>query len=67
MRRDPPYFLTAYGLAVKHGFVGTEEEWLKSIKGYTPQRGVDYWTEEDKQEMVSAVLEALPKAEEVSF
>lgn len=30
---NPPYYLTAYGLAVKHGYVGTEEEWLASLKG----------------------------------
>ena len=30
---EPPYFLTAYGIAVKHGFRGTEEEWLASLKG----------------------------------
>lgn len=29
----PPYYLTAYGIAVKHGFTGTEEEWLASLKG----------------------------------
>lgn len=28
----PPYYITAYGLAVKHGFKGTEEEWLESLK-----------------------------------
>ena len=27
------YYLTAYGIAVKHGFTGTEEEWLESLKG----------------------------------
>ena len=27
------YYLTAYGIAVKHGFVGTEEEWLRSLEG----------------------------------
>ena len=21
------YYITAYGIAVKHGFIGTEEEW----------------------------------------
>lgn len=31
--REPPYYLTAYGIAVKHGFRGTEEEWLASLKG----------------------------------
>lgn len=30
---NPPYYLTAYGIARKHGFRGTEEEWLKSLKG----------------------------------
>lgn len=27
------YYLTAYGIAVKHGYTGTEEEWLLSLKG----------------------------------
>lgn len=26
-------YLTAYGLAVKHGYSGTEEEWLRSLEG----------------------------------
>ena len=30
---NPPYYLTAYGIAVKHGYEGTEEEWLASLKG----------------------------------
>ena len=30
---NPPYYLSAYGLAVKHGFKGTEEEYLASLKG----------------------------------
>ena len=29
---NPPYFLTAYGIACKHGFTGTEEQWLASLK-----------------------------------
>ncbi len=33
MRENPPYYLTAYGLAVKNGFRGTEQEWLASITG----------------------------------
>ena len=32
---QPPYYLTAYGIAVKNGFVGTEQEWLESLKGAT--------------------------------
>lgn len=35
--------------------------------GYTPARGTDYWTEADKQEIVSDVLAALPNASGVSF
>lgn len=35
----------------------------KGADGKTPVKGTDYWTEEDKAEMVSAVLEALPAAE----
>lgn len=27
------YYLSAYGLAVKHGYLGTEEQWLSSLKG----------------------------------
>lgn len=34
--------------------------------GHTPQRGVDYWTTADQQQIVQDVLAALPAAEEVS-
>ena len=35
-------------------------------KGDTPVRGIDYWTEADKAQMVNDVLAALPAAEGVS-
>ncbi len=35
--------------------------------GLTPVKGVDYNTEEDKQELVNRVLAALPVAEEVKY
>lgn len=35
--------------------------------GKTPERGVDYWTETDKAEIVAEVLAALPNAEGASF
>lgn len=35
--------------------------------GYTPVKGTDYFTAEDKAEMVNAVLAALPSAEGVSY
>lgn len=42
-------------------------EQLETLKGETPEKGVDYFTEEDKLELVTAVLDALPKAEEDVF
>ena len=48
--------IDAYGVAVKNGFEGTVEEWLESLK---PKKGVDYFTEEDKAEIVNLVLAAL--------
>lgn len=35
------YYLTAYGIAVKHGFRGTEEEWLASLTGAQGPQGND--------------------------
>ncbi len=32
----PPYYISAYGLACKHGFRGTEEQWLESLKATLP-------------------------------
>ena len=31
---NPRFFLTAYGIALKHGFKGTEAEWLTSLTAY---------------------------------
>ena len=51
------YYFTAYGIAVKHGFAGTEEEWLESLQGdrgpgvelrYDLDREVLEWTFEDR-------------------
>ena len=33
------YLLNAYGIAVKHGFEGTEEEWLASLRGEKGEAG----------------------------
>ena len=35
--------------------------------GTAPVKGVDYYTEADKQEMVQLVLAAIPSAEEVNY
>ena len=58
---------SAYQIALDNGFSGTEDEWLNSLRGYTPVKGTDYFTEEDKIALVNAVLAALPMAEGVSY
>jgi len=30
---NPPYYISAYGIACKNGFTGTQEEWLESLRG----------------------------------
>ena len=64
-------YMDAYELAVIHGFEGTIEEWLASIKGEkgdtgaqgaageTPVYGVDYYTEADKAAFANEVEEAV--------
>ena len=54
---------SAYEIWLDLGNEGTEQEFLASLKGqdgYTPQKGVDYYTDADKAEMVSVVLATLP-------
>lgn len=63
--------LSAYEIAKNGGFIGTEEDWLKSLKGIqgekgqngtdgkTPVKGVDYFTAEDKSEFTTEVTESL--------
>lgn len=61
---------SAYDIAVDNGFIGTESEWLTSLKGekgakgepgvngndgVTPVRGKDYWTESDILEIQSYI------------
>lgn len=45
----------------------TGERGATGENGYTPVRGVDYWTEEDKAVIVSAVIDSLPDASEVEY
>ena len=42
-------------------------EQLASLKGPAPVRGVDYWTESDKSEIVNDVLAQIPNYNEESF
>ena len=50
---------SAYEIAVLYGFEGTEEEWLESLAYKL--------NDEDVQMLVNAVLDAMPRAEEVLF
>lgn len=43
------------------------QEQLESLKGPAPVRGVDYWTESDKSEIVNDVLAQIPNYNEGSF
>ena len=59
---------SAYEIALENGFEGTEQEWLDSLHGYTPQKGTDYWTEEDKAEIkedISNVGESIDNNAEI--
>lgn len=51
-------------------FTAAELEALKGetgAPGYTPLRGTDYWTSEDKAQIVQDVLAAMPNGDEVSY
>lgn len=59
---NPPYYLTAYGLAVKHGFTGTEKEWLESLVGEPGKSAYDEAVEagfDGTEEEFAAALAAL--------
>ena len=43
------------------------QEQLESLKGPAPVRGVDYWTESDKTEIVNDVLAQIPNYNKESF
>jgi hypothetical protein len=49
---------SAYEIAIDHGFEGTEEEWLESLRG---ERGAPYeLTDADKTEIVNNLRATLP-------
>lgn len=75
---------SAYEIAVKNGFSGSESAWLESLRGpqgnagpqgepgpqgnagpqgapgKTPEKGIDYFTEPEKQEFINSVIAGLP-------
>lgn len=46
---------------------GVEIELSIGSDGYTPIKGIDYWTDEDKEEIVEFVLNKLPVGNEVEY
>lgn len=71
---------SAYDIAVEHGFIGTEDEWLLSLKGEQGDKGdkgdegdkgdqgdAYVLTQADKVEIADLVLDALPIAESEGF
>lgn len=53
---------SAYEIAVMHGFKGTEEEWLASLKGATYTL-----TEADKEEIKQSILDEMEQAEDFTY
>lgn len=43
------YFV--YEISVRNGFVGTEKEWLESLKEYTPIKRAGYWIKTNIEEI----------------
>ena len=56
---NPPYFMTAYGLAVRGGYSGTPEEWLASLRGETGKSAFDLAKEAGYRGTEAALSEAL--------
>lgn len=59
MTGEPRYFLTAYGIAVKHGYQGTEEEWLASLTAYGMAVAMGY--EGTPQEWLERLNDPVPE------
>lgn len=58
MTGAPRYFLTAYGIAVKHGYQGTEEEWLTSLTAYGMAVAMGY--EGTEEEWLQKLTDPVP-------
>ncbi len=47
---NPPYYLSAYSIALKNGFEGTEEEWLVSLRPQVTGNSVTYQVGENGED-----------------
>lgn len=57
------YYLSAYSIAVKHGYDGTEEQWLQSLKGETGAQGKGFTVlgrYNSYEDLIAAVTEPEP-------
>lgn len=65
---DAPYYITAYGLAVKHGFRGSERDWIKSVGQWSAltffvhSEGDDIWIYADEGLTERAPFDAVSEA-----
>lgn len=57
---------SAYEIAVEHGFIGTEEEWLASLHGKDGEVSDPYATNERLNEQILLVREAIAPLEHIS-
>ena len=56
---NPPYFMTAYGLAVRGGYGGTAEEWIASLRGETGKGAFELAEEAGYSGTEAALAQAL--------
>ena len=56
---NPPYYISAYGLARKMGFEGTEEEWLNSLTAFYMAQKAGYTG--TSEEWVKKLVDPLPE------
>lgn len=73
----PPvsYYMTAYDIAVKYGYDGTEEEWLKTLKGATGfsayeiavEHGYEGTEDEWNAEVNAAMMAAMAARDDASI
>jgi hypothetical protein len=47
-------------------WIDTTDIGVKAV-GYTPQKGIDYWTPKEKEEIIADVIASLPDASEVLY
>ena len=59
---------SAYQIALDNGFVGTETEWLESLKGERGTDGQDYvLTDTDKTEIANIAIDNIADGDEVKY